>query len=101
MNGQLTLEFVKTHLRVDIDDDDAYIEFLIEVARESVISYVGECDETKAKVRMLMLGIIGTLYEQRTSVSDKSSVVKRSDELRYTYKNLIMQLQMERGDIGG
>lgn len=44
MNGQLTLEFVKTHLRVDIDDDDAYIEFLIEVARESVIYYVGECD---------------------------------------------------------
>ena len=90
MGEQLELEFVKTYLRVDGDDDDEYISLLIEAAREFVVSYVGMCDESRAKVRVLMLGIIATLFEKR------AFTIEKEDNLQYTYSTIIMQLQMER-----
>lgn len=93
MDGQLTRELVKNYLRVDGDEDDEYITLLIEAAREFVTSYVGECDESKAKVRVLMLGVIATLYEKR------ALTVEKNDNLQYTFQTVIMQLQMERRDV--
>ena len=87
----LTLEFVKEYIRVDSDDDDNYIKFLLKVAEKYVIGEIGECNQSDERVQMLMLGIIATMYEKRALTFDKK------DGLQYTFNTIIMQLQMERG----
>ncbi|BBF45071.1 hypothetical protein lbkm_3830 [Lachnospiraceae bacterium KM106-2] len=92
VNGAITLEFIKLYLRVDTDAEDELIKLLIDVAREFVIDSVGVCDESKAEVRILMLSIISTLYEKRCFT------VEKSDEVQYTFNQIIMQLQKNSGD---
>lgn len=85
----LSLEDVKLFLKVDLEDDDNYIKLLIDVAKEYVSSQIGSCDQSKARVRILMLTIIANLYEKRQLTIDKG------DKVQYVLNTMIMQLQME------
>lgn len=86
----MNLEYVKGFLRIDTDYDDEYILLLIEAAREYIIDAVGKCEEEKARVKILMLNIIASLYENR-----QYTVNKLNEKVSYTLKNMIMQLQLE------
>jgi uncharacterized phage protein (possible DNA packaging) len=90
MNGELTLDDVKLFLKLDSDDDDNYVKLLIEVAKEYVTSQIGECNQAKARVRILMLTLIANLYENRQFTVDKN------DKVQYVLNIMIAQLQMER-----
>lgn len=81
---------VKNFLRIDIDDDDEYIQLLIEVAKEYITAAVGQCEESKPRVKLLMLNIIATLYENRSFTIDKSN-----EKVQYALRTMIMQLQLE------
>lgn len=83
----MELTFIKNYLRIDTDYDDEYIMLLLDVAREYVIDAVGECDETKARVKLVMLNIIATLYENRRFTIDKNN-----EKVAYTIKTMLQQL---------
>jgi hypothetical protein len=54
---------VKTHLRIDTDDEDAYLESLITVARMAGESYTGRCFITQTYQMFLDSWPAGTAYE--------------------------------------
>ena len=85
----MELTFIKNYLRIDTDYDDEYIMLLLDVAREYVIDAVGECDETKARVKLVMLNIIATLYENR-----KFTIEKNNEKVAYAIKNMLLQLSL-------
>lgn len=86
----MDLTLAKNFLRVDIDDDDEYLELLIDVAREYIVAAIGRCDESKPRVKLLMLNIIASLYETRQFTVDKTN-----EKVQYALKTMITQLQIE------
>lgn len=85
---ELSIEDVKKFLK--IEDEDDYIKLLIDVAKEYVEGQIGECDQTKARVRILMITLIANLYENR------QLTVEKNDKVQYILNTMIMQLQMEK-----
>lgn len=92
--SELSLNDVKLFIKADGDEDDSYINLLIDVAKEYIESQVGVCDQTKARVRILMLNIIATLYQKR------QLTIEKNDSVQYVLNTMIMQLQMERDNNG-
>ena len=84
----MELSYVKTFLKVDFDDDNEYISLLIDVAREYVIDAIGRCDESIARVKLLMLVIITEMYENRSFTVDTAN-----QKAQYTIRSIINQLQ--------
>ena len=85
----MDLSTVKDFLKVDFLDDDSYILFLIDVAKEYITDAIGEYDETSARHKLLALNIIANLYENRLYTIDKSN-----EKVMYTIRSMILQLQL-------
>lgn len=88
----VTLEEAKDHIRVDFDDDDIYIESLIEVSEAAIANEINEDfadilegGELPKPLKQAILLLIGQLYNQREPVLIGSSVVK----IPYTLEMLI------------
>lgn len=90
--NELTLDLVKSFLRVDYDDENDYIDLLISAAREYVTDALGQCDETVARVRLIELVIISEMYEKRTLTFNSDST---NTKAQYTIRSIINQLQFE------
>lgn len=86
----MDITLVKNFLKVDIDNDDEYIQLLIEVAKEYITAAVGQCDENKPRVKLLMLNIIASLHGTRQFTIDKNN-----EKVQYALQTMIMQLQLE------
>ena len=85
----MTLQEVKAFLKVDFNDDDDFITLLIDVAREYIIDAIGKCDETVARVKLLMRIIVGELYEKRSMTFD---IDHTNQKVQYTIRSIINQL---------
>ena len=85
----MTLQEVKAFLKVDFNDDDDFITLLIDVAREYIIDAVGKCDESVARVKLLMRIIVGELYEKRSMTFD---IDHTNQKVQYTIRSIINQL---------
>lgn len=90
--ANLTLQDVKSYIKVDFDDDDSNIQLMLDAATEYITGSVGECDPTKARVRLLLLSIVGFMYETRTFTLEKDSKVP------YPWQNTLLQLRWEYGN---
>lgn len=91
MAGTYSLELVKHHLKLDeIDDDDSYLQFLMEVAAAYVEDAVGKCDTENPKVVLLLLVLISNLYENRQYTIDKNN-----EKVQYVTQSILLQLQLE------
>lgn len=68
----IDLQLAKDHLRVDGDDDAGYIGSLIDAAERAVLDYLDaeELPESPA-VQAGILLLIGSLYENRESLTDR------------------------------
>lgn len=86
----MELEEIKLFLRIDDDDDDLFLKLAYEAAKEYIIEAVGVCDETKARVKLLLLNLIADFYENRSLLNSKNN-----NQLRHTIRTLVMQLQLE------
>ena len=103
----LTLDEVKNHLRVDLDDDDALIKNLIIAAQQYLENATGkeypekdsdgkEIDYSLEKVYLNLL--IAYWYENRGATStNKASAANGSaqDEFTYATRSLLLQLQLK------
>lgn len=85
----MTLAEAKAFLKVDFNDDDDFITLLIDVAREYIIDALGKCDETVARVKLLMRIIVGELYEKRSMTFD---IDNTNQKVQYTIRSIINQL---------
>ncbi len=86
----MELDEVKNFLRVDFDDDDTYIQLLIEAAKEYIINTVGFYDNDIARMRLLLLVLIGYMYESRSYI-----IENKSDKAAYPCRSMVLQLQLE------
>ncbi len=85
----MTLSEMKSYLKVDFDDDNDFITLLMDVAREYIIDAVGKCDETIARVKLLMRVIVAELYEKRSLTFDINST---NQKVQYVIRSIINQL---------
>lgn len=86
----MELEYVKGFIKVDFDDDDDYIQLLIEAAQEYITAATGSCNFTVARVKLLALTIITELYEKRAFTVDQAG-----EKAQFTIRSIITQLQAE------
>ena len=85
----MTLAEMKSYLKVDYNDDDNEITLMMNVAREYITDAIGECDETIARVQLLMRVIVGELYEKRSMTFDMNST---NQKVQYVIRSIINQL---------
>ena len=85
----MTLAEMKSYLKVDYNDDDNEITLMMNVAREYITDAIGECDETIARVQLLMRVIVGELYENRSMTFDMNST---NQKVQYVIRSIINQL---------
>ena len=85
----MTLAEMKSYLKVDFNDDDNDITLMMNVAREYITDAIGECDETIARVQLLMRVIVGELYEKRSMTFDMNST---NQKVQYVIRSIINQL---------
>lgn len=85
----MTLTEMKSYLKVDFNDDDNEITLMMNVAREYITDAIGECDETIARVQLLMRVIVGELYEKRSMTFDMNST---NEKVQYVIRSIINQL---------
>ena len=91
----MTLAEMKSYLKVDFNDDDNEITLMMNVAREYITDAIGECDETIARVQLLMRVIVGELYEKRSMTFDMNST---NEKVQYVIRSIINQLSFSFGD---
>lgn len=89
----MSLEYIKGFLRIDTDYDDEYILLLQEAAKEYVIDAVGTCQEEDGRVRLILLNLIASLYENR-----QYTINKLSEKVLYPLKTMLLQLQLHSED---
>lgn len=83
----MDLPIVKDFLKVDFSDDDSYILFLIDVAKEYIIDTLGSFDNTRKKQQYLLLTLIQDMYNTR------SYTVNETQDLRLTIRSMVLQEQ--------
>ena len=89
----MTIETVKDYLRVDGDDDDGLISLMMETAKEYIVSAVGEYDEEDKTANLLFCAIVQNLYDNRELMQ---SDIQQRKAIEYTFKSIILQLQMKK-----
>lgn len=78
--SDITVENVKSYIRVDGDEEDILISSILSAAKEYVRSYTGQTDEyldTKADVIVSVLALCADMYDirQATVSNDKENPV--------------------------
>ena len=86
----ITLEQVKNILRVDTDEDDAYLELLMKAAEEYIIAAVGAYPQS-ARADILAACLVSTMYETR------SFAVEKEDKKQAVIQSMLVQLELEHG----
>jgi len=87
----LTIEDVKTYLRIDGEDEEGFLELALEAARQLVTAQTGDCNEGDGRVKMLLLALVSDMYEKRSLTAAKG------EGIRHIVNTVIMQLQFEGG----
>lgn len=90
-DAEVLLTIAKRHLRIDFDDDNSYISFLIQTA----IEYINDAVDPAAisdprnehRLTLLMMVIITDMYEHRSMSFEGNS------KAQYTIRSIINQLQ--------
>lgn len=86
----MELEYIKSFLKVDFEDDDEMIQLLSDVAYKYIEAAAGKCNYSDPRVKLLALVIITELYEKRSF-----SVERAGEKAQYTIRSIISQLQAE------
>lgn len=70
----VTLEESKQHLRVDGNDDDVYIQMLIDAAEQFIVNATGKTfDGSNALAKTACLLLTADLYDNRQMSTDRAS----------------------------
>lgn len=90
----LTLDSVKSYLRVDFDDDDALISGLMVVADDYLTASVGTgYDKESERAKILSLILISDLYDNRGLLEAPIGGVKHA--VRQIVDNMCLHMRLE------
>lgn len=90
----LTLESVKSYLRVDFDDDDALISGLMVVADDYLTASVGAgYDKESERAKTLSLILISDLYDNRGLLEASGGGVRPTT--RQIVDNMLLHMKLE------
>ena len=84
----MDLSTVKDFLKFVFSDDDSYILFLIDVAKEYITDSLGFYDNTRQKQKYLLLTLIQDMYNNR------SYTVKEDEKTRLIIRSIVLQEQL-------
>lgn len=87
----MSLTTIKNYLKVDFNDDDYFICELQSAAEEYLTGAGVKANYNKSLYRLAILMLISHWYENRSIVFNGSG----GDVLKYSLKNIIMQLQLD------
>lgn len=74
----VSLEEAKTHLRIDSDEDNTYIQSLIAASDQFIKNATGKTfDSTNQLAKIVILMIVADMYDNRTMATDKVSTKTR------------------------
>ena len=91
----VSLDEVKSYLRIDFDDDDTMLETLINTSDEYLKSAIhSQYDSTSERAKLLSLIVISDLYDNR-GVAEKVS-----GNVRKLVSDFALQLKLEGGGYG-
>ena len=82
----MTISDLKQAIRVDYDDDDAYIALLMEAATDYISDAVGEYDESNPRHELMLIALVDDAYRKR------SYTVEKTDHTRYIVRSIVAQL---------
>lgn len=86
----ISLDDVKSFLRISFEDDDDYINSLITMSKQLIEEQTGvEYSENDEVYNMAILQAVAHFYDKRESVSDKSAIT-----VPYTLDCLIKHIGM-------
>lgn len=94
----MTLEEVKSYLRVTYDDDDGYLTNLMQVAEDYLVAGVTdylvkkEKEHFRARAEIVKLVIIQNLYDERYMMG-------QALEMNYIVRSMITQLEYGDADV--
>ena len=100
LDGFITLESMKSYLRVDYDDDDDIILSLIEASREYLKNATGKYyDNTNYLAVLYCKTLVYEWYKDRNLMESK----KTSDKVRFSLASILLQLKYSdsKGDSDG
>jgi uncharacterized phage protein (predicted DNA packaging) len=98
----LTLEEVKSFLRIDYNDEDSLLQIYIDGAEAYLYNATGIIfDNTNNLAKLYCFCLISDWYENRNFATDiKNGNV--NEKVRYTLQSILLQLQLsEVGDTNG
>ena len=85
----MDLMTVKNFCRID-GDDDINVQLMVDAAKEYVVEAIGEnVNFESPRVKMLILNIVSSLYENRQITIDKND-----EKMQYSLRNMVLQLQL-------
>lgn len=82
----MTISELKQAIRVDYDDDDAYISLLLDAAIDYVTDAVGEYSEDNPRHELMLIALVDDAYRKR------SYTVEKNDHTRYIIRSIVAQL---------
>lgn len=86
----MNLAYIKLYLKIEHDDEDAFLKDLLLAAKEFVTNAVGKIDETSNLYSLALLLLIAHFYENReVFVADNN----RINEVPYSLEAMILQLR--------
>lgn len=91
----MTLDDVKSYLRIDFNEDDEMIKQMMMAAEGYIINAVGKYDEKNAKANMLYMALVQDLYDNRTLMVTE----QQRKRMSYTYASIILQLQYQTEEV--
>lgn len=92
----VTLNEVKTFLKLDIEDvdEDVILKIIIDAAEEYLSDATGKVfNETNAKAKLFIFVLVTDWYENRELIG------KASDKIRLTIQSLLLQLEYCRNEV--
>ena len=89
----VTLEEAKLHLRIDSDEDDTYIEGLIQAGEHFIKNGTGKTfDGTNFLAKTVCLMLVADMYENRITTTDKVGA-----KMRELVSMMLTQLAYDEG----
>lgn len=89
----LTLEETKGFLKVDYEDEDIFIEGLIQASQQYLKNATGkEFDTTNELAKLYCMVLVNEWFKNRDFMQEKTSD-KVSDKVRFTLQSILLQLK--------
>ena len=94
---EITLEEVKTALKIDYDDEDTFLNLCIEVAKSHLESAIDDYDTKNTdekfanKAKLIIILTVQDLFDNRSFTTNTTN--GQSEKVKYIIQSLLIQMR--------